>query len=161
MHVPNRADNPWFECTNVPISSAQFLIFFQQPPLYCSNFAPKIFHFYAGSELLSIKFVDELKLFVICGKCKWFLAHLCHSTYLFDTLFHMGIRSSMTLLFKTYSFLPFSCPQISTAYIMTSQLSALAGGLSFKKAESYYFRWHLYVMEQDLKSVIKLNKGIY
>ena len=36
-------------------------------------------------------------------------------------------------------YLPLSCPQISTAYIMTSQLSALAGGLSFKKAKSYYF----------------------
>ena len=35
-------------------------------------------------------------------------------------------------------FLPLSCPQISTAYIMTSQLSALAGGLSLKKAKSYY-----------------------
>ena len=34
--------------------------------------------------------------------------------------------------------LPLSCPQISTVYIMRSQLSALAGGLSFKKAKSYY-----------------------
>ena len=134
---------------------------FKSPHFIAQILPLKFLHFNAGSELLSIKFVDELKLFVICSKCKWFLAHLCHSTYLFDTLFHMGIRSSMTLLFKTYSFLPFSCPQISTAYIMTSQLSALAGGLSFKKAESYYFRWHLYVMEQDLKSVIKLNGGIW
>ena len=30
-------------------------------------------------------------------------------------------------------YLPLSCPQISTAYIMTSQPSALAGGLSLKK----------------------------
>ena len=34
--------------------------------------------------------------------------------------------------------LPLSCPQISTAYIMTSSVSVLAGGLSLKKAESYY-----------------------
>ena len=47
-------------------------------------------------------------------------------------LFRSQVGHPLTL------YLPLSCPQISTAYIMTSQFSALAGGLSLKKAKSNY-----------------------
>ena len=32
---------------------------------------------------------------------------------------------------------------------------------AIQKYSNMGIRWHLFVMEQDLKSVIKLNKGIY
>ena len=54
--------------------------------------------------------------------------------------------------------IPLSCPQISTAYIMRSQLSALAGGLSLKKAESYYCHGEIPLFIKKFKNIVFSTK---